>query len=149
MAAGDKVTIHTDGACSGNPGPGGWAAIMQFRGHERELSGGDILTTNNRMELTAAIEALKALRRPCTVDLYTDSTYVREGITNWIARWKANGWRTAAKKPVKNAELWQALDREIARHAVTWHWVRGHAGDAMNERADRLAREAMAPYKVM
>ncbi len=149
MTENDRITVHTDGACSGNPGPGGWAAILQFRGRERELSGGDVLTTNNKMELTAAIEALRALKRPCTVDLYTDSTYVRDGITSWIDRWKVNGWKTAAKKPVKNAELWQALEAEMARHDVTWHWVRGHAGDDLNERADQLAREAMAPYKVL
>ncbi len=145
----NRVIIHTDGACSGNPGPGGWGAIMQFKGRERELSGGDVLTTNNRMELLAAIESLKALTRPCVIDLYTDSTYVRDGITKWIANWKKNGWRTAAKKPVKNVELWQELESQIDRHDVALHWVKGHAGDEWNERADELARQAMAPYKVI
>ncbi len=142
-----KVTIHTDGACSGNPGPGGWAAILSYNGTEKELSGGAVDTTNNRMELTAAIEALNALKRPVTVDLYTDSVYVRDGITKWIADWKTRGWKTAAKKPVKNADLWESLDAAIAPHTVRWHWVKGHAGDPMNERADALARAAMAPFK--
>jgi ribonuclease HI len=140
------VTIFTDGACSGNPGPGGWGAILRFGDAEKELSGGEALTTNNRMELTAAIEALSALKRPVHVDLHTDSEYLRKGITGWIHRWKKNGWKTADRKPVKNAELWQALDALIARHDVAWHWVRGHAGDEMNERADALARQAMKPY---
>lgn len=146
-AAKMHVTIHTDGACSGNPGPGGWGAILRFGAHERELCGGAAQTTNNRMELTAAIEALNALKRPCKVELHTDSTYVRDGITKWLYNWKRNAWRTADKKPVKNAELWQALDAARARHDVTWHWVKGHAGHDDNERADELARKGMAPFK--
>ena len=146
MSAG-TVTIHTDGACSGNPGPGGWGAILSFNGAEKELSGGAAETTNNRMELTAAIEALNALTRPVTADLYTDSVYVRDGITKWLRQWKARDWRTAARKPVKNADLWRALDDAQARHAIRWHWVKGHAGDPMNERADALARAGMAPFK--
>jgi ribonuclease HI len=142
----ERVTIFTDGACSGNPGPGGWGAILRYGGAEKELSGGEALTTNNRMELIAAIEALSALKRRCHVDLHTDSQYLRLGITGWIHRWKKNGWKTADRKPVKNAELWQALDALIARHDVAWHWVRGHAGHDMNERADALAREGMKPY---
>ena len=144
-----RVTIWTDGACSGNPGPGGWGAIIRFGEREKEISGGDSLTTNNRMELTAAIEALNALTRPCAVDLWTDSQYVKGGITGWIEGWKRNGWRTAARKPVKNEELWRALDEAVARHDVAWHWVKGHAGHAENERADELARQGMAPYKVL
>jgi ribonuclease HI len=143
-----RVEIFTDGACSGNPGPGGWGAVLRYNGNERELSGGEAATTNNRMELTAAIEALEALRLPCAVDLYTDSNYVRDGISRWIEGWKRNGWRTAEKKPVKNAELWQALDAARQRHDVTWHWVKGHAGHPENERADELARQGMAPFKV-
>jgi len=146
VSGAEGVTIFTDGACSGNPGPGGWAAILQYGPAERELSGAEALTTNNRMELRAAIEALSALKRPVRVDLHTDSEYLRQGITGWIHRWKKNGWRTAEKKPVKNAELWQALDELIGRHDVRWHWVRGHAGHEMNERADALARAAMKPY---
>jgi ribonuclease HI len=142
----DRVVIHTDGACSGNPGPGGWGAILAYRGRERELQGGEPATTNNRMELTAAIEALEALNRPATVDLFTDSVYVRSGITEWIGRWKRNGWRTSAGKPVKNADLWTRLDAALARHDVTWHWVRGHDGNVGNERADALARAGMAPF---
>lgn len=142
-----KVIIHTDGACSGNPGPGGWGAVLQYNGHVKELSGGAKLTTNNQMELTAAIEALNALKRPCTVELYTDSQYVKNGIGGWLFGWKKNGWKTADKKPVKNMELWQALDAAVQRHNVTWHWVKGHAGDELNERADRLANEGMAPFK--
>jgi ribonuclease HI len=138
-----RVTIHTDGACSGNPGPGGWGALLQWDGHEKELSGGEAQTTNNRMELTAAIEALNALKRGVAVDLYTDSQYVRDGITKWIHGWKRNGWRTADKKPVKNAELWQALEEALHRHEVDWHWVRGHDGDPLNERVDALARAAV------
>ncbi|MAA96889.1 MAG: ribonuclease HI [Stappia sp.] len=141
------VTIHTDGACSGNPGPGGWGALLRFGEHERELCGGETRTTNNRMELMAAIEALNALKRPCRVDLHTDSTYVRDGITKWMFNWKRNDWKTSDKKPVKNAELWQALDAARNRHDVTWHWVKGHAGHDDNERADELARKGMAPYK--
>ena len=144
----DRVTIYTDGACSGNPGPGGWAAVLQFGGSEKEISGGETLTTNNRMELTAAIEALKALKRPCRVDLYTDSQYVRQGITAWLANWKRRGWRTAENKPVKNDDLWKALDAAATRHDVEWHWVRGHANDAMNNRVDALAVAAMQPYRV-
>ncbi|MCC4244081.1 ribonuclease HI [Stappia indica] len=141
------VVIHTDGACSGNPGPGGWGALLRSGAHERELCGGEAQTTNNRMELTAAIEALNALKRPCKVELHTDSTYVRDGITKWMFNWKRNAWRTADKKPVKNAELWQALDAARGRHDVTWHWVKGHAGHDDNERADELARKGMAPFK--
>lgn len=141
------VIIFTDGACSGNPGPGGWGAILTYGTHEKELSGGESETTNNRMELLAAINALNALKRPSHVELWTDSQYVKNGITNWIHGWKKNGWKTAAKKPVKNAELWQALDQALARHTVDWHWVKGHAGHDMNERADELARQGMAPYK--
>ena len=146
-AAPARVTIHTDGACSGNPGPGGWGAILSFGKAEKELSGGEAETTNNRMELTAAIKALGALKRPCHVDLYTDSVYLRDGVTKWLESWKARGWRTAAKKPVKNEDLWRALEDAMARHDIAWHWVKGHAGDDMNERADALARAGMAPYK--
>ncbi|MDX1569103.1 MAG: ribonuclease HI [Xanthomonadales bacterium] len=137
------VDLYTDGACSGNPGPGGWGALLRFRGLEKELSGGDADTTNNRMELTAVIEGLNALKRPCRVRVYTDSMYVKNGITQWMGRWKANGWRTASKKPVKNRDLWQALDEAVSRHKVQWHWVKGHAGHPENERADALAREAV------
>ena len=143
------VEIWTDGACSGNPGPGGWGALLRSGEHEKELRGGEALTTNNRMELQAAIEALNALKRPSRVALHTDSQYVKGGITGWIEGWKRNGWKTAAKKPVKNVELWQALDEACRRHEVAWHWVKGHAGHAENERADELAREGMAPYKVL
>lgn len=143
-----SVSIWTDGACSGNPGPGGWGALMRFGEHERELYDGEQLTTNNRMELLAAINALNALKEPCTVDLYTDSQYVKGGITGWIHGWKKNGWKTSAKKPVKNAELWQALDEAVTRHTVNWHWVKGHAGHAENERADELARMGMEPWKM-
>jgi len=136
------VTIHTDGACSGNPGPGGWGAILEWNGRRKEIKGGDPQTTNNRMELTAAIMALEALRRPCTVEVYTDSQYLRQGITSWITSWKRNGWRTADRKPVKNVDLWQELDRVAGAHSVTWHWVRGHAGHPENERADALANRA-------
>lgn len=144
MNAGRPVEIWTDGACSGNPGPGGWGAVLRWNGRERELSGGENPTTNNRMELVAAIRALEALKRPCRVRLTTDSQYVRFGITEWLPRWEANGWRTAAKKPVKNAELWQRLAAAADRHEIEWRWVKGHAGHAENERADRLAREAAA-----
>ena len=137
------VTIYTDGACSGNPGPGGWGAVLLHGERRRELSGAHAHTTNNRMELTAAIRALEALKRPSAVDLYTDSTYLRDGITRWLPRWKARGWRTASKAPVKNRDLWEALDALSNRHEVSWHWVRGHAGNAGNERADMLAREAI------
>jgi ribonuclease HI len=142
-----KVVIHTDGACSGNPGPGGWGAVLQYNGTVKELKGGETLTTNNRMELTAAISALNALKRKCDVELHTDSTYVKDGLTKWIFGWKKNGWRTADKKPVKNVELWQALDEAVQRHVIDWRWVKGHAGDEFNERADQLANEGMAPFK--
>ena len=141
------VTIYTDGACSGNPGPGGWGVILVYGKNRKELSGGEIETTNNRMELQAAIEALNALKRPCKVDLYTDSVYVRDGITKWIQSWQRNGWRTSAKKPVKNAELWQTLQAALQPHDIDWHWVKGHADHPENERADELARIGMAPYK--
>lgn len=141
------VTIYTDGACSGNPGPGGWGAILVHGKNRKELSGGEVETTNNRMELQAAIESLSALKRPCKVDLYTDSVYLRDGITKWIQGWQRNGWRTSAKKPVKNAELWQALQAALQPHDIDWHWVKGHAGHPENERADELARNGMAPFK--
>ena len=137
------VIIHTDGGCSPNPGPGGWGAILEFGKHRKELKGGEASSTNNRMELMAAISALEALKRPCLVDLYTDSQYLRNGIMSWIKTWKRNGWRTAEKMPVKNVDLWQRLDAALARHRVQFHWVRGHAGHAMNERADELARQAI------
>lgn len=140
------VTIYTDGACSGNPGPGGWGALLIHGDSRKELTGGEPLTTNNRMELTAAIMALEALKRPCSVDLWTDSQYLRQGVMSWLAGWKANGWRTADKKPVKNAELWRRLDEARTRHDVRWHWLRGHAGHALNEHVDGLARQGMAPY---
>lgn len=140
MSGESLVEIWTDGACSGNPGPGGWGAILRMGEHEKELYGGEAETTNNRMELTAAIEALNALTRPCTVRLTTDSTYVKDGITKWLAGWKAKGWKTAAKKPVKNQDLWQALDEAQARHKIEWAWIKGHAGHTENERADELAR---------
>jgi ribonuclease HI len=144
---GGRVIIHTDGACSGNPGPGGWGAILQWGDRKRELKGGEPYTTNNRMELMAAIMALETLKRACNVELYTDSQYLRQGIMDWIAAWKRNGWRTADRKPVKNADLWQRLDAAVARHSVHWHWVRGHAGHDLNERADELAREAIAEIR--
>jgi ribonuclease HI len=142
-----SVTIYTDGACSGNPGPGGWGVILISGRHRKELSGGEAVTTNNRMELTAAISGLEALTRPARVDMHTDSEYVQKGISSWINGWKRNGWRTSAKQPVKNADLWQRLDTAQARHDVHWHWVRGHAGHAENERADELAREGMRPFQ--
>jgi ribonuclease HI len=135
-----KVVIHTDGACSGNPGPGGWGAILDYNGTRKEVFGGEPQTTNNRMELQAAIEALNALKRPCAVEMHVDSNYVKDGITKWIFGWKKNGWKTADKKPVKNVELWQALDEAIKRHEISWHWVKGHDGHPENERADELAR---------
>ncbi|MBI1252449.1 MAG: ribonuclease HI [Alphaproteobacteria bacterium] len=138
-----KVDIWTDGACSGNPGKGGWGAILRSGDAEKEISGGEKLTTNNRMELMAAIAALEALTRPAHVDLHTDSQYVRDGVTKWIHGWKRNGWKTASKQPVKNEDLWRRLEEAEARHQVHWHWVRGHAGDPMNERADALARAAI------
>jgi ribonuclease HI len=140
----EAVSIWTDGACSGNPGPGGWGAILRYGAHEKELKGGEAHTTNNRMELTAAIEALEMLKRPSQVRVHTDSQYLRGGVTAWMAGWKRNGWRTADKKPVKNEDLWRRLDAAAERHDVEWLWVRGHANDEMNERADRLAREGMA-----
>jgi len=142
-----KVVIYTDGACSGNPGPGGWGVLLQSGAHEKELCGGQAETTNNQMELMAAIQALNALKKSCEVVLYTDSTYVKDGITKWIYNWKKNGWRTANKKPVKNAELWQELDEALSRHDVTWKWVKGHAGHPGNEKADELARRGMADYQ--
>jgi ribonuclease HI len=141
------VIIHTDGACSGNPGPGGWAAILAYGDRRKELKGGEAHTTNNRMELTAAIAALEALTRPCLVDIHTDSEYLRNGIMRWMQQWKRNGWRTADKKPVKNVDLWQRLDAAAVKHRVRWHWLRGHAGHALNERADQLAREAIAAVR--
>lgn len=139
-----KVEIFTDGACSGNPGPGGWGAILRFGDVEKELKGGENPTTNNRMELMAAISALEALKKPALVDLTTDSQYVRQGITTWINNWKRNGWRTASKEPVKNADLWLRLDEALKPHEVHWHWIKGHAGHAENERADQLARDGLA-----
>ena len=140
-----SVEIHTDGACKGNPGPGGWGVLMRSGGHVKELFGGELTTTNNRMELTAVIQALKALKRPCTVALYLDSQYVRQGITQWIHGWKAKGWRTADRQPVKNVDLWQELDRLVSAsgHRIDWHWVKGHAGDPGNERADALANQGV------
>lgn len=134
-----RVVVYTDGACKGNPGPGGWGAYLVSGEREKSLYGGEPHTTNNRMELAAAIEGLRALKRPSRVDLYTDSQYLRKGITEWLQSWKARGWRTAAKKPVKNVDLWRQLDREVARHQVSWHWVKGHSGNPGNERADYLA----------
>ena len=145
----NKVIVHTDGACSGNPGPGGWGAILEFNGTRKELSGGEAETTNNRMELTGAIMALESLKRPCSVEMHVDSAYVKDGITKWIHGWKRNGWKTADKKPVKNVELWQRLDAAIATHQISWRWVKGHAGHAENERADELARAGMAPFKAV
>ena len=141
------VVIYTDGACSGNPGPGGWGAVLLYGTHERDLWGGERQSTNNRMELTAAIKALEALTRPCRIELHTDSQYVRQGITEWMPGWKARGWRTADKKPVKNDDLWKALDAARARHEVTWKWVKGHAGHPLNERADALARRGCEEAK--
>lgn len=141
--ADERVVIYTDGACSGNPGPGGWGAILTFKGHEKELSGGLPVTTNNRMELTAAIRALEALKRPSSVEITTDSQYVRKGITEWMHGWKKNGWRTASKKPVKNEDLWRELDHLTKIHQVKWSWVKGHDGHPMNERADALARSGI------
>ena len=142
------VTIYTDGACRGNPGPGGWGVLLLAGAHRRELSGAEPATTNNRMELTAVIEGLQALKRPCEVDLYLDSQYVRQGITEWIAGWKAKGWRTASKQPVKNVDLWQKLDALVAGsgHRIQWHWVRGHAGHEGNERADALANRGVPGF---
>lgn len=139
----EHVEIFTDGACRGNPGPGGWGALLRYRGHERTLHGGEPHTTNNRMELTAAIMALEALTRSCKVELTTDSQYLRQGITQWLARWKRRGWKTSDNNAVKNIDLWQRLDAATARHQVDWHWVRGHAGHPENERADALANKGM------
>jgi ribonuclease HI len=142
-----RVSIWTDGACSGNPGPGGWGAVLRYGGHEKELKGGEAFSTNNRMELTAAIEALQSLNRACGVSLHTDSQYLRTGVTSWIDTWKANGWRTASRKPVKNEDLWRQLDEAAQRHKIEWVWVKGHAEDEMNARADQLAREGMAEFQ--
>jgi len=139
----DRVEIFTDGACSGNPGPGGWGAILRYKGVEKELCGGENPTTNNRMEMMAAIMALETLSRSCPVTLYTDSQYVMKGMTEWLKGWKARGWKTADKKPVKNDDLWQRLDAACARHQITWQWVKGHAGHPENERADQLARDGI------
>lgn len=147
VPAEDVVEVFTDGACSGNPGPGGWGAVLRWRGHEREIHGGDAETTNNRMELMAAIMALETLKRPMAVRLHTDSTYVRDGITKWMTSWKRRGWKTADKKPVKNVDLWQRLERAIGDHAVEWIWVKGHAGHPENERADALARAGVASMR--
>ena len=144
MDRGDGIIdIFTDGACSGNPGPGGWGVILRWRGTEKELAGGDGETTNNRMELMAAIQGLESLTRPAKARVHTDSQYVKDGITRWIAKWKTNGWKTAARKPVKNADLWQRLEEAAAAHDVEWHWIRGHTGHPENERADALARGAI------
>jgi ribonuclease HI len=142
-----KVVIYTDGACSGNPGPGGWGAVLLYGATERELCGGEPATTNNRMEMMAAIQALEALKRPCKVELHTDSQYLRTGITEWLAGWKARGWKTAAKQPVKNEDLWKRLDAARQRHDVDWRWVKGHAGHELNERADGLARKGLEEAK--
>ena len=142
----DRVVVFTDGACSGNPGPGGWGAILAWGEREKTLHGGEPQTTNNRMELMAAIMALEALTRPCAVELHTDSQYLRGGVTQWIHGWKRNGWRTADKKPVKNEDLWRRLDAATQRHTIDWRWIKGHAGHEMNERADELARKGMAPF---
>jgi ribonuclease HI len=144
---GPHVVIYTDGACSGNPGPGGWGAILTSGSHRKELKGGEDHTTNNRMELMGAISALEALKGPSNVELHTDSKYVQQGISQWIHGWKRNGWKTADKKPVKNTDLWQRLDEAMKHHDVKWHWVKGHAGHDMNERADELAREAIAELR--
>jgi ribonuclease HI len=141
------IVIYTDGACSGNPGPGGWGAVLISGEHRKELLGGETVTTNNRMELLAAISALEALKRPSRVELHTDSEYLRNGISGWIHNWKRNGWKTADGKPVKNADLWQRLDASRALHEIDWHWVKGHAGDRENQRADQLARQGMKPYR--
>ena len=140
----EQIELYTDGACKGNPGPGGWGALLRFKGTEKELYGGEAATTNNRMELMAVIMGLQALSRPCAVAVTTDSVYVKNGITQWIHNWKRNGWRTAAKKPVKNEDLWRLLDQTVARHEVSWHWVKGHAGHPENERADALANRGIA-----
>ena len=141
--ASERVEIYTDGACKGNPGPGGWGALLRYRGKERELWGGEPNTTNNRMELMAAIQALEALKRPCRVTLTTDSRYLQQGVTEWLANWKRRGWKTAGRQPVKNVDLWKRLDEAMSRHDIEWHWVRGHTGHPENERADRLANRAI------
>ena len=137
------VIVYTDGACRGNPGPGGWGAVLRYNGHERRLHGGEQPTTNNRMELMAAIQALETLREPCTVDLYTDSNYVRQGLTEWLPQWRKRNWKTADKKPVKNQDLWERLDVAATRHKVQWHWIKGHSGDEGNELADQLANKGV------
>lgn len=147
MTTHETIEIYTDGACSGNPGPGGWGALLRYKGVEKEICGGEKLTTNNRMELMAAIMALEALKRESHARLHTDSVYLRDGITKWIHNWKRNGWRTADKKPVKNTELWQRLELALETHDVSFHWVKGHAGHDGNERADELARRGMEPYQ--
>lgn len=147
MTTPETIEIYTDGACSGNPGPGGWGALLRYKGVEKEICGGEKLTTNNRMELMAAIMALEALKRESHARLHTDSVYLRDGITKWIHNWKRNGWRTADKKPVKNAELWQRLELALETHDVSFHWVKGHAGHDGNERADELARRGKEPYQ--
>ena len=144
----EQVTIYTDGACKGNPGPGGWGALLSCQGQNRELCGGEIHTTNNRMELTAVIEALRVLKRPCAVTLHTDSKYVQQGISEWVKNWQRNGWKTAARKPVKNADLWMILVEEAERHEIDWRWVKGHAGDPGNERADELANQGLPGERV-
>ena len=143
MTNNDTVVLYTDGACSGNPGPGGWGSVLLYRGHRRELSGGEKDTTNNRMEMMAVIAALETLRRACKIVLHTDSVYVMKGMTEWLPAWKARGWKTAAKKPVKNVDLWQRMDEAVARHDIEWKWVKGHSGVPENERADELARKAI------
>jgi len=143
----NTVVVYTDGACSGNPGPGGWGALLQYKGQVKELCGGELETTNNRMEMTAAIEAIRALKRRSVVELHTDSNYLKDGITKWLDGWKRNGWKTAARQPVKNQDLWLALDEAVSRHEIHWKWVRGHAGDPGNERADKLANKGMEEFK--
>lgn len=143
MMGKNKVVMYTDGACRGNPGPGGWGVLMHFQGNNKTLHGYEAETTNNRMELTAVIKGLSALKRQCDVELYTDSKYVLQGINDWIANWKKNGWKTANKKPVKNADLWKQLDNEASKHRIDWHWVRGHSGNVGNETADQLANQAI------
>ncbi|MDB5974630.1 MAG: ribonuclease [Nevskia sp.] len=141
------VIIYTDGACKGNPGPGGWGALLRWNGHEKKLCGGETLTTNNRMELMGAIMALESLREPCEATLFTDSNYVKQGLNEWLPNWKARGWRTADKKPVKNQDLWQRLDLAAARHRIDWRWVKGHAGDPGNEAADQLANQGLEEHR--
>lgn len=138
-----QVEIFTDGACRGNPGPGGWGALLRYGDHEREIFGGEAETTNNRMEMTAALKALESLSEPCLVDLTTDSEYLRKGMTEWLAGWKARNWKTASRQPVKNADIWKALEKAVARHDIRWHWVKGHSGHAENERADQLANRGI------